>query len=79
MIPSVYVVVRGNKARTKSTEPRLHDARFEVQREDALDEDVRGDVAHLLRISPLRPARIVLLRVIRGGLNDVAPTGPNAA
>lgn len=79
MIPSVYAVVSGSKIRTKSTEPRLDGAVFDLTSEDASDVDIRGDVACLLRISPFRPARIVLLRVIRGGLTDAAPTGPHAA
>lgn len=81
MIPTCYLIVRGSKLTTRSTEPRLDGGIANLVNADASDEDIRGDMAIVLRVNPFRPARMVLLRVLKGGLLDEVEPGPkpNAA
>ena len=76
MIPTCYIVVRGLKLTTRSTEPRLNGGITNLGGEDVSDEAIRASVAVDLRVSPFRPARLVLLRVLKGGLLDEDEPGP---
>jgi len=75
IVPTVYLKVRDLTIKTKSSDPRFDGAVFTLASADVCDEDIRGDVAIALRVSPFRPARLVVLRCIQGGL--AAPPPPS--
>jgi len=82
-IPTVYCILN---RKTKTVRTKSKDRRFDGALAKLLNADlpghgsVRTGMAENLGISPLRPARVVVLEVLQGGLGRPEPiAGPVGA